>query len=119
MAHFLPRHHTEPEGWGFCRTEGRSVLWFRGCPTLAPWGRGVEREEREEAASRRPRRRGFRPREWGSGRKDGAGTGRRHRGRGFLGGGHPSREFVLTSVRLCHVPSVTGLTGYACVRACR
>lgn len=33
----------------------------------------------------------------------------------FLRGGQPSREFVLMSVRLCHVPSVAGLTDYTCV----
>ena len=35
----------------------------------------------------------------------------------FLRGGQPSREFVLMSVRLCHVPSVAGLTDYTCVCA--
>lgn len=33
----------------------------------------------------------------------------------FLRGSHPSREFVLMSVRLCRVLSVTGLAGYTCV----
>lgn len=55
----------------------------------------MEREEREKAASRRLRRRGFCPCEWGSGRKDGVGTGRRHRSQGF-----PEGRPTLPGVRL-------------------
>lgn len=55
----------------------------------------MEREEREKAASRRLRRRGFCPCEWGSGRKDGVGTGWRHRSQGF-----PEGRPTLPGVRL-------------------
>lgn len=90
------------------------MLWFAANPT-APWEGGGERGEgggsKQEAEEE-----GFRPREWAVGRTGQAQAGVTAVGR--FPGAATFREFVLTSVRLCRVPSVTGLTGYtrACVR---
>ena len=79
--------------------------------------------EEEEWRERTGRRRQAGGREGGASvRASGAVEGRTGRGQAgvtavgvFLRGGHPSREFVLMSVRLCHMPSVAGLADYTCV----